>query len=53
MTLIIEFEFFIANVNQSALDNQNQSETDRIIVLVTRTLEVYFRNKKLSNISAS
>ena len=44
-------EFF--STNQTASVSQNQTKDDRIIVIVTRTFEAYFRNKKTSNVSAS
>ena len=49
--MISTSEFF--STNQTASVSQNQTENDRIIVIVTRTLKAYFRNKKTSNVSAS
>ena len=44
--MISTFEFFSTNANQTASVSQNQTKNDRIIVIVTRTPKVYFRNKK-------
>ena len=47
--MISTFEFF--STNQTAAVSQNQTKNDRIIVIVTKTFETYFRNKKTLNVS--
>ena len=51
--MISTSEFFSTNVNQTTSISQNQTKNDRIIVIVTRTFETYFRNKKATIVSAS